>query len=490
VAPKRKSERALVSIVARYRSPLIFDYVNERCYDLSYGGMFIKSSNPVNPGTLLKLECLIDDGPEKIQGVARVIWVRRVDRTEGPRGMGVKFVKLEPGSEELIEKIIEKVALFPQKAEDSLEEAAAAQTSRQLDTETREPPERLEKEGNEAEESPREYDDSGLLEHPPSAEQSAAVTASSAPEQKATIFPKWAIAVCAIALVGLVYISLYDDDKSVKSAERKILEKTDEEKPLSSSKQEKSVPRVAVANQIAESKPGAEEANTRSNPAMTENRPIQTDRKYVLRITTSPPGARVLVNSRSIISPGTLELDDVSSPIHVTAFKMNYHSTRVIVEPSIFVQKAKAMEGRVHLDLEPKPLKPEALQSKQTQKEQLDQAETQNRKSPTQTDQTDSIGDKDQPTKTTEANSQPDDQPDDHPTLFEIATQCISKGDNACVIETLKDKTSTEAELGLLVETYRAVGDTKNATKYMKRFIRKYPKSDRAKIYQKIVATP
>lgn len=105
----RKDMRAMVSLVARYRSPTTFDYASEECTDVSVGGMFIKSVAPAPAGTLLKLEC--DSGPgsapdAKIRGVARVVWLRREDSDNGPSGMGVKFVKLEPGSRELIAQII------------------------------------------------------------------------------------------------------------------------------------------------------------------------------------------------------------------------------------------------------------------------------------------------------------------------------------------------------------------------------------------------
>lgn len=108
----RKDMRAVVSLVARYRSPTTFEYANESCSDVSVGGMFIKSAAPAPAGTLLKLECEPDSGDTdaKIRGVARVVWLRRETNEHGPSGMGVKFVKLEAGSRELIEAIVERLA--------------------------------------------------------------------------------------------------------------------------------------------------------------------------------------------------------------------------------------------------------------------------------------------------------------------------------------------------------------------------------------------
>jgi hypothetical protein len=104
--------RAVVSLVARYRSPTTFEYANESCSDVSIGGMFILSAAPAPAGTLLKLECETDSGntESKIRGVARVVWLRRESSEHGPSGMGVKFVKLEAGSRELIEEIVARLA--------------------------------------------------------------------------------------------------------------------------------------------------------------------------------------------------------------------------------------------------------------------------------------------------------------------------------------------------------------------------------------------
>lgn len=105
----RKDPRAVVRLVARYRSPTVFEFVDEECYDLSIGGMFVKSPAPAPAGTLLKLECDVVGQEAQIKGVARVVWARKQAGREGPSGMGVKFVKLETGSKELIEEIVDSV---------------------------------------------------------------------------------------------------------------------------------------------------------------------------------------------------------------------------------------------------------------------------------------------------------------------------------------------------------------------------------------------
>ena len=110
-APKksRKSPRAQVSLVARYRSPTAFEFVQEECFDLSLGGMFIRSPAPAPAGTLIKLECDVNGATGTIRGVARVVWLREHSSDGQPAGMGVKFVKLEPGAREVIAGILEQL---------------------------------------------------------------------------------------------------------------------------------------------------------------------------------------------------------------------------------------------------------------------------------------------------------------------------------------------------------------------------------------------
>ena len=102
----RKDARAAVQLVARYRSPTVFSFVEERCYDISKGGMFIGSSSPASVGTLLKLECDEDSG-DKLQAVARVVWTRDSSDDFGPAGMGVKFVKIEKGGSQVLERMLD-----------------------------------------------------------------------------------------------------------------------------------------------------------------------------------------------------------------------------------------------------------------------------------------------------------------------------------------------------------------------------------------------
>ena len=73
---------------------------------------------------------------------------------------------------------------------------------------------------------------------------------------------------------------------------------------------------------------------------------------------------------------------------------------------------------------------------------------------------------------------------------METATACLAKGDNACVVRALRGRANTANELGLLIETYRAMGNDSEARKQMSVYLRRYPKARRAETYEQILARP
>lgn len=107
----RKSTRASVPLLPRFRADGGFEPVEGQCLDISVGGMFIASVAPCETGTLLKFACQVDDEPSPIRGVGRVVWQRTSGERDRPSGMGLKFVKLEPGTAEIIERLIREAQL-------------------------------------------------------------------------------------------------------------------------------------------------------------------------------------------------------------------------------------------------------------------------------------------------------------------------------------------------------------------------------------------
>ena len=106
MADTRKDKRAPISLKVRFKSATLDEFIEQYSVDISRGGIFIKSKSPMSVGTLLKFEFQLKDESRLIHGVGRVVWRRdESDAGEDPPGMGIKFIKMDPESRGLVEKM-------------------------------------------------------------------------------------------------------------------------------------------------------------------------------------------------------------------------------------------------------------------------------------------------------------------------------------------------------------------------------------------------
>lgn len=82
----------------------IDEFISEYVTNISQGGVFIRSKNPLPVGTrvTLKFSVILEDF-ETIEGEGEVI---RVENTPGDTGMGVAFTRLTAEAKTLIDRII------------------------------------------------------------------------------------------------------------------------------------------------------------------------------------------------------------------------------------------------------------------------------------------------------------------------------------------------------------------------------------------------
>jgi uncharacterized protein (TIGR02266 family) len=109
----RKSKRAPISLKIRFKSATVDEFIEQYCGDISGGGIFIKSQDPLPAGTLIKFEFRLKDNSPLIQGVGRVVWRRPVEEAEGaglPPGMGIKFIKMDEMSRAVIDQAVKSKA--------------------------------------------------------------------------------------------------------------------------------------------------------------------------------------------------------------------------------------------------------------------------------------------------------------------------------------------------------------------------------------------
>src|SRR5580658_1967540 len=105
----RKDRRVkIVSLNVRYKSATVDEFIENHAYDVSRGGIYIKTANPFPPGTLLKFEIRLASDQAVIAGVGRVVWKRDAASSNGerPAGMGVKFIKIDEPSKTVIDKLV------------------------------------------------------------------------------------------------------------------------------------------------------------------------------------------------------------------------------------------------------------------------------------------------------------------------------------------------------------------------------------------------
>lgn len=77
-------------------------FITEYVTNISRSGVFIRSKDPLPPGTKVNLRfTVIMDEIETIEGIGEVVRV-----SQNPPGMGVAFVELTSFSQRLIEKLI------------------------------------------------------------------------------------------------------------------------------------------------------------------------------------------------------------------------------------------------------------------------------------------------------------------------------------------------------------------------------------------------
>ncbi|MEM7437018.1 MAG: TIGR02266 family protein [Myxococcota bacterium] len=109
MADARKDKRTLLSLKIRYKSATLEDFIERYSGDISQGGVFIKAKKPLDVGTLLKFEFLLQDQSSLIHGVGRVVWRREPKDADSnnPAGMGIKFIKMDPQSRSLVQRIVE-----------------------------------------------------------------------------------------------------------------------------------------------------------------------------------------------------------------------------------------------------------------------------------------------------------------------------------------------------------------------------------------------
>jgi uncharacterized protein (TIGR02266 family) len=83
-------------------------FVEKFSGNVSRGGLFIATKQPLAVGTVLRFEFQLKQGTPVVKGEGEVIWVKPFDAAAPtkPHGMGVRFTRLDPDSRSVIDRAL------------------------------------------------------------------------------------------------------------------------------------------------------------------------------------------------------------------------------------------------------------------------------------------------------------------------------------------------------------------------------------------------
>ena len=115
----RQAKRTPVTLKIKFKSATLDQFIERYAVDVSHGGIFIRTKEPLPVGTQMRFEFQLRDATPLITGEGTVVWTRENDpqRPGVAPGMGVRFDRLGDGSQEVLDKILAQKAKSPTAAD-------------------------------------------------------------------------------------------------------------------------------------------------------------------------------------------------------------------------------------------------------------------------------------------------------------------------------------------------------------------------------------
>jgi uncharacterized protein (TIGR02266 family) len=112
MAQERKDTRTPITLKIKFKSASLDQFIERYSVDISRGGIFIRTKEPLSVGTPLRFEFQLQNASPLITGEGTVVWTRDPDptRTSVAPGMGVRFDKLTPQSQQVLDRILTEKA--------------------------------------------------------------------------------------------------------------------------------------------------------------------------------------------------------------------------------------------------------------------------------------------------------------------------------------------------------------------------------------------
>lgn len=102
---RRKHPRTPLSLLVQFRFNTFEDFLADYSQDISPGGMFIRTDDPKEEGSIIYLQFSLKDGSRLIEGMGKVVRCNPAGEKGRVAGMGIEFLNFDDESMALIQEI-------------------------------------------------------------------------------------------------------------------------------------------------------------------------------------------------------------------------------------------------------------------------------------------------------------------------------------------------------------------------------------------------
>lgn len=104
----RKTKRSPVTLRIKFKSANLEQFIERYAVDVSQGGIFIRTKEPLPVGTTMRFEFQLRDESPLITGEGTVVWIREHNASQAgvAPGMGVRFDRLTESSQSVLDEIL------------------------------------------------------------------------------------------------------------------------------------------------------------------------------------------------------------------------------------------------------------------------------------------------------------------------------------------------------------------------------------------------
>lgn len=115
---QRQAPRTPVTLKIKFKSETLDQFIERYSVDISSGGIFIRTKEPLAVGTTLHFEFQLKDASPLIRGEGTVVWTREPSGSSpgAAPGMGVRFDQLPGESRDILGRILSDRSAQPQHA--------------------------------------------------------------------------------------------------------------------------------------------------------------------------------------------------------------------------------------------------------------------------------------------------------------------------------------------------------------------------------------